>query len=77
VDARFIGLAKGLIAGSCDTLLALGAGAAWPAGGTLGAVLAVAFLGDPVTPRLAIAAAAMAAGVWIHVTEGPEHARRA
>ena len=38
-DASFIGLAKGLIAGSCNTLL--GAGAAWPAGGAIAAALAI------------------------------------
>jgi drug/metabolite transporter (DMT)-like permease len=108
-DASFIGLAKGLIAGSCNTAIALAAGASWPAPHALlaalaigavsyglsfgfymrgmrelgaartsalfatapfaGAALAVGALGEPVTARLALAAAAMAAGVWIHVTE--------
>lgn len=116
-DASFIGLAKGLIAGSCNTLIALAAGAAWPAGRAVaaalaigavsyglsfglyirgmrelgaartsalfasapfaGAAVAVGLLGEPVTPRLATAAAAMAIGVWIHVTERHEHARHA
>jgi drug/metabolite transporter (DMT)-like permease len=110
-DASFIGLAKGLIAGTCNTLLALAAGASWPAPHAIaaalaigaisyglsfgfymrgmrelgaartsalfatapfaGAALAVGVLGEPVTVRLALAAAAMAAGVWIHVTERP------
>lgn len=113
-DASFIGLAKGLVAGSCNTLLALGAGASWPAGGAIaaalaigavsyglsfglymrgmrelgaartsalfasapfaGAALAVGFLGEPVTARLLVAAAAMAVGVWIHVAERHAHA---
>jgi drug/metabolite transporter (DMT)-like permease len=116
-DASFIGLAKGLIAGTCNTLIALGAGATWPAGRAVaaalaigavsyglsfglylrgmrelgaartsalfatapfaGAALAVGFLGEPVTPRLAIAAAAMATGVWIHATERQERAPHA
>jgi drug/metabolite transporter (DMT)-like permease len=116
-DASFIGLAKGLIAGTCNTLLALAAGATWPAGRAIaaalaigavsyglgfglymrgmrelgaartgalfasapfaGAAVAVGVLGEPATPRLAIAAAAMAVGVWIHVTERHESALRA
>ncbi len=111
-DASFIGLAKGAIAGTCNTLLAIGAGAAWPATGVLaaalaigavsygasfglylrglrelgaartgalfasapfaGAALAVGALGEPLTARLAVAAVAMAAGVWIHLSERRE-----
>jgi drug/metabolite transporter (DMT)-like permease len=108
-DASFVGLAKGLIAGSCNTLIALGAGAAWPGPRPLaaalaigavsygasfglymrglralgaartgalfaiapfaGAAVAVGLLGEPLTARLGLAGAAMAIGVWIHVTE--------
>ena len=38
-----------------------------------GAVLAVAWLGEPVTPGLMLAGALMAAGVWLHLTERHEH----
>ncbi len=112
-DASFIGLAKGLIAGSCNTAIALAAGAAWPAPRAVaaalligaisyglsfgfymrgmralgaartsalfatapfaGAAVAVGALGEPLTPRLLLAAAAMAGGVWIHVTERHAH----
>ena len=108
-DASFVGLAKGLVAGTCNTLLALGAGAA-PAparvvvgAGLVGAVsygvsfalyvralrqlgaartaayfatapfagaaVAILLLGEPLSRRLVLAAASMAAGVWLHVTE--------
>jgi drug/metabolite transporter (DMT)-like permease len=115
-DASFVGLAKGSIAGTCNTLLALAAGAAWPVAGPLaaalaigavsyglsfglymrglrelgaartsalfatapfaGAALAVGVLGEPVTPRLAVASVAMAVGVWIHVRERHADATR-
>ena len=39
----------------------------------VGAVLSILWLGDPVTPRLAVAAALMGAGVWLHLTERHEH----
>jgi drug/metabolite transporter (DMT)-like permease len=39
----------------------------------LGAVLAVAGLGEPVTVRLFVAGALMAIGVWLHLTEDHEH----
>lgn len=38
-----------------------------------GALLAVTLLGEPVDGRLAIAAALMAIGVWLHLTERHEH----
>ena len=38
-----------------------------------GAVVALALLHEPVTPGLAIAAALMAWGVWLHLTERHEH----
>jgi len=38
-----------------------------------GAVAAVLFLGEPLTPQLVLAAALMAVGVWLHVTERHEH----
>jgi hypothetical protein len=41
--------------------------------GAAGAVLA---LGEPVTLQLAAAAALMAAGVWLHITERHEHEHR-
>jgi drug/metabolite transporter (DMT)-like permease len=108
-DASFVGLAKGLVAGTCNTLLALGAGAAPPSahvvlGAALigaasyglsfglyvralrhlgaartsayfatspfaGAAVAIVMLGEPLSGRLLLAAALMAAGVWLHVTE--------
>lgn len=39
----------------------------------IGAALAVVVLGEPVTARLAIAAALMGFGVWLHLTEVHEH----
>ncbi|MGE3830305.1 MAG: DMT family transporter [Parvibaculaceae bacterium] len=39
----------------------------------LGAALSVALLGDPVTIQLIAAAALMAIGVWLHLTEQHEH----
>ncbi len=39
-----------------------------------GAALAVAWLGEPVTPGLLVAGALMAAGVWLHLTESHDHA---
>ena len=39
-----------------------------------GAALAVAWLGEPVTPGLLVAGALMAAGVWLHLTERHDHA---
>jgi len=38
-----------------------------------GAALAVAWLGEPVTPGLLVAGALMAAGVWLHLTEKHAH----
>lgn len=38
-----------------------------------GAVLAIPLLGEPLTARLLIAAALMALGVWLHLTEHHEH----
>jgi drug/metabolite transporter (DMT)-like permease len=39
----------------------------------LGAVASLAALGEPFTPRLAIAGALMALGVWLHVSEAHDH----
>ncbi|MFN0182261.1 MAG: DMT family transporter [Aquabacterium sp.] len=39
-----------------------------------GAALAVAWLGEPVTPGLLLAGALMAIGVWLHLTEEHVHA---
>jgi len=39
----------------------------------VGAALGVALLGDPVTPWMALAAALMAAGVWLHLSEEHGH----
>jgi drug/metabolite transporter (DMT)-like permease len=39
----------------------------------IGAVAAVVGLGEPMTSRLAVAAALMAAGVWLHLTERHDH----
>lgn len=39
----------------------------------IGAVLAVALLGEPVTASLVIAAALMALGLWLHLAERHEH----
>lgn len=38
-----------------------------------GALLAVVWLGEPVTPALAAAGALMAVGVWLHLTEQHDH----
>jgi drug/metabolite transporter (DMT)-like permease len=38
-----------------------------------GAIVAVAILGDAVTPQLCIAAALMGFGLWLHLTERHEH----
>jgi drug/metabolite transporter (DMT)-like permease len=38
-----------------------------------GAVLAVGWLGDPITPVLLVAGALMAVGVWLHLTEKHAH----
>ena len=42
----------------------------------VGAVMAVAMLGEPLSARLAIAGALMAFGLWLHVSERHEHAHR-
>lgn len=39
----------------------------------VGAAVAVALLGEPITLRLGIAAALMGLGVWLHLTERHEH----
>ena len=39
----------------------------------IGAVLAVALLGDPWSPQLLAAGTLMAAGLWLHLTERHEH----
>jgi drug/metabolite transporter (DMT)-like permease len=39
----------------------------------IGALLAIAMLGDPLTPQLAAAAALMGLGVWLHLSEQHEH----
>lgn len=39
----------------------------------VGALIGVIALGDPITPRLALAAALMLLGVWLHITERHEH----
>lgn len=39
----------------------------------VGALLAIPIAQEPVTPRLGIAAALMAAGVWLHLSERHEH----
>jgi drug/metabolite transporter (DMT)-like permease len=39
----------------------------------LGAIAAIAFLGEPLTVQLAVAGALMALGVWLHLTERHEH----
>jgi drug/metabolite transporter (DMT)-like permease len=41
-----------------------------------GAAVAVGMLGEPVTLQLLAAAACMAAGVWLHLTERHEHGHR-
>jgi drug/metabolite transporter (DMT)-like permease len=42
----------------------------------IGAAVAIVVLGEPLTPALGIAAAAMGAGVWMHLTEKHEHTHR-
>ena len=39
----------------------------------IGAALAIALLGEPITHQLAIAGALMGLGVWLHLTERHEH----
>jgi hypothetical protein len=39
----------------------------------IGAVMAVLFLHDPLTPKLAISAALMGFGLWMHLSERHEH----
>ena len=39
----------------------------------IGAVLAIVFLGEPVTGRLVVAGALMAAGLWLHLAEWHQH----
>ena len=39
----------------------------------IGAVVAIAALGEPLTPKLIAAGALMAAGLWLHLTERHEH----
>jgi Permeases of the drug/metabolite transporter (DMT) superfamily len=39
----------------------------------VGAAIAVAVLGDPLTAQFGVAAALMGAGVWLHLTERHEH----
>lgn len=48
------------------------AGAYFSVAPFVGAVLAVA-LGEPVTPRLLLAGALMALGIWLHLTEDHDH----
>ncbi|WP_304351474.1 DMT family transporter [Comamonas testosteroni] len=38
-----------------------------------GAVLAIAFLGEPASPRLLVAGVLMGIGVWLHLTETHQH----
>jgi drug/metabolite transporter (DMT)-like permease len=113
LDAMLVASAKGLVAGACNTALALAAGAQWPAPAALAATLAVGFAGYGLSlvlfvvalrtlgtartgayfsvapmfgvlvalalwPRLPepafwVAAALMAAGVWLHLRERHEH----
>jgi drug/metabolite transporter (DMT)-like permease len=42
----------------------------------VGALIAIAWLGEPLTLRLAVAALFMGIGVWLHLTEQHEHAHR-
>src|SRR6185295_14202561 len=39
----------------------------------LGAVAAILFLSEPITVQLVLAGLLMGAGVWLHLTEDPEH----
>lgn len=52
------------------------AGAYFSAAPFVGALVAVLLLDEPVTVRLAIAAALMGVGVWLHMTEHHEHEHR-
>jgi drug/metabolite transporter (DMT)-like permease len=112
-DAMMVACIKGLLAGACNTALALAGGAALPAASVLGGSLLVGFLGYgisltlfvvglrtlgtartgayfsvaplfgvllslalwPQWPSLlfCVAAALMAAGVWLHVRERHDH----
>ncbi|MCC7459599.1 MAG: DMT family transporter [Nitrospira sp.] len=112
-DAMVVACAKGLVAGACNTALALGGGAAMPAAGALAAALAVGFLGYGLSLTLFVlglrtlgtartgayfsvaplfglllalllwprwpsawfwvAAALMALGLWLHVSERHAH----
>ena len=40
----------------------------------VGAALAIAILGEPITPQLLMAGILMACGVWLHLTENHQHA---
>lgn len=40
----------------------------------VGAALAIAILGEPITPQLIVAGVLMAWGVWLHLTENHQHA---
>ncbi len=42
----------------------------------IGALVSVVWLGDPITPQLAVAAALMGLGVWLHLTERHEHTHK-
>jgi len=42
----------------------------------VGAVVSIGLLGEPVTPRLVVAAILMGVGVWLHLTERHEHDHR-
>jgi drug/metabolite transporter (DMT)-like permease len=112
-DASFIAMAKGLVAGSTNLVLAMLTHAHWPSSGVVagaallgfasygasltlfvialrhlgtartgayfsiapffGAVLAIALLGESITPQLLAAGLLMAIGVWFHLTEKHEH----
>jgi drug/metabolite transporter (DMT)-like permease len=49
------------------------AGAYFSAAPFVGAGIAVLALGEPVTPRLVVAAGLMGVGVWLHLTEHHDH----
>ncbi|MDB6112584.1 MAG: putative superfamily transporter [Pedosphaera sp.] len=112
-DPVQIAMLKGLVAGSVNTMLALGLGSKLPGLPTLlatgliglfgygisltlfvlalrhvgaartgayfstapfaGAIIALLFFRDPVTPALLIAGTLMAVGVWLHLSEYHEH----
>ena len=42
----------------------------------IGALLAIFFLGEPLTARLAVAGALMGLGLWLHLTERHQHEHR-